>query len=204
MAEGEVVDGAGEAAEAALTMIAVGAPETVAGVVGAGAHDQRHDQCPGHPVGVVPLLANPRSVRGVLGLVLSVLPEGITHRDGTRGRTRDPALPRLVDGSAPSPLRRPANASLVLVVRDVIAVVRLPAEGGTPLPIDLGHAVEAPLVGRIGVVGVPLLHDAEEGVSPGPLPQRLGDAEGALVAVAAEVVASPPMTGAAWVSIKVA
>lgn len=204
MAEGEVVDGAGEAVEAALTMIAVGALETVAGVVGAGAHDRRHDRCPGHPAGVVPLLANPLSVRGVLGLVLSVLPEGIAHRDGTRGRTQDPALPRLVDGSAPSPLHRPANASLVLVARDVIAAVRLPAEGGTPLVTDPGHAVEAPLVGRISVVGVPLLHDAEGGASPGHLPQRLGNAEGALVTVAAEVAASPPMTGAARMSIAVA
>lgn len=204
MAEGEVVDGGGGAAEAALTMIAAGALETVAGVVGAGAHDQHHDRCLGHPAGVVPLLANPPSVRGVHGLVLSVLPEGIAHRDGTRGRTQDPALPRLVDGSAPSPLHHPANASLVLVVRDVIAVVRLPAEGDTPLVTDLGRAVEAPLVGRISVVGVPLLHDAEGGVSPGHLPQRLGDAEGVLVTVAAEVAASPPMTGVAWMSIAVA
>lgn len=166
------------------------------------AHDQRHDRCPGHLAGVVPLLVNPLSVRGVPDLDLSVLPGGIAHRDGTRGRTQDPALLHLVDGSAPSPLHRPANASLVLVVRDAIVVVRLPAEGGTPPVTDLGRAVEAPPVGRIGVVGVPLLRDAEGGAFPGPLPQRLGGAEGALVA--AEVAANPPMAGAAWMSIAVA
>jgi len=158
-AEGEDEDEVGAVGEV-LMMIEADVLEIAAGAVGADAPDPCHDPDPGRLEGVV-LLVNPLSVRGVLGLALSVLPEGIVPRDGARGRARDPARPLPVDGSVPFPPRLPVNASPLLVARGVIAVVHLPAEGGTHRMTGPSHVVEALAKGRVGVVGALLLHDAE-------------------------------------------
>lgn len=157
-----------------------------------------HDPDPGHLEGAVLHLVNPLSVPGVLGLVLSALPGGTVPRDDTRGRTRDPALPLPVDDSVLSPPHHPVNASPLPVARDVIAVVHLPAEGGTPQSTVPGHGAEALAKGRVGAVGALLLHDAERRAFPDLLPRKVGGAKGALVIVAAALAVNLRLKRAAW------
>lgn len=149
------------------------------------------------------LLVNPLSVQGALGLALSALPEGIVPRDGTRGHTRDPALPLPVDGSVLSPLHLPVSASPLLVARGVIAVVHLPAEGGTHQMIVPDHAVEALAKGRVGVAGALPLHDAERRAFLDPPLREVGGAKGALAIVAAALAVNLQLVEAAWTSIAV-
>ena len=136
---------------------------------------------------VLPLVI-PLSAQGALGPALSALPESIAPRDGTRGHTRGPVLPRLVDDSVPSPPRLPANANLALVVRSVIAVVPLLAEGGTRQAIVPGRVVGALAMGQAGVVGVPLLRDAEKRAFPDLPHRKVGGAKEAQAIAAAALV----------------
>ena len=135
------------------------------------APDPHRGPDPGRPEDAALLLVTPLSAQGVLDPAPSALPEGIAPRDGTRGRTRGLVLPHLVDGSVLSLPHLPVSACLVLVARSVIAVVPLPAEGGTRQTIDPGHVVGALDTGQVGVVGVLPLHGAESGASP-DLPRR--------------------------------
>ena len=140
--------------------------------------DPYHDLGPGRLEGVVLLLAIPLSAQGVPGPALSVLPEGIAPRDGTRGRARGPVLLRLAGGSAPSPPHLPANASLALVARSVTVVVLLLAGGGTRQMTVPSHVVEALATGQVGVVGAPP-RDAESRAYLDLLLRKVGGARGA-------------------------
>lgn len=123
-------------------------------------------------------LAIPLSAQGVLGPGLSVLPEGIAPRDGTRGHTQGPALPHLVDGSVPSPPHLLVNVSLVLVVKSAIVVVPLPAGGVTRLTTVPGRVVEALDTDPTDVAGAPRpLHGVENRASQGHLPRKAGGAK---------------------------
>lgn len=153
---------------------------------------------------MVPLLASPLSAQGVLDPALLVLPEDTAPRDGTRGHTRDPALPHPVGDSVPSPPHRLANASPPPVARGVTAVAHLPAEGDIHQMTDLGHVVEALATGRVGVVEAPPLHDAERRAFLDLLPRKVGGAKEALVIAAAALGVDPPVTETAWMSIVVA
>lgn len=150
------------------------------------------------------LLTNPLSVQGVLGLVLSVLLEGIVPQDDTRGRTRDPALPLPVGGSVLSPPHRLVNASPLLAVRGVIAVVPLTAEDGTHQMIVPDHVVEALAKGLVDVVGALLLHDAERRAFLDLLPRKVGGAKEALAIVPVALAVGPQSMEAAWTSVAVA
>lgn len=198
--EGEAVGEAGVVEEEVSTMIVVDVLEIVVGAAGAGAPGLRHDPGLGHPEDAVPLLVNPLLAQGVPDPALLVLPEGIAPRDGTRGHTRGLALPHPADGSAPSPLHHPVNVHR-LVARGVIVAVHLPAKGGTRRMSDLGHAVEALVMDRVGVVGPLPLRDAEGRASLDLLHRKAGGAEGARAIVAAAHAVNPPVMEAAWTSI---
>ena len=96
------------------------------------------------------------------------------------------------------------NVSLFLVARGVIAVVRLPAEGGTRRVTAPGRVVEALVKGQVGAAGVLPLHDAERGAFLDLLPQKVGGAKGALAIVAAALPVNPRLMQAARTSIAVA
>lgn len=163
-----------------------------------------HGPGPGLPEGVVlPLPVNPLSVQGVLDPALSVLPEGIVPRDGTRGRTLDPALLLPVDGSVLSPLHRPVNAYLLPVARGVIVVAHLPAEGGTHQMTVPGHAVEALARGLASAVEALPLLDAERRASLDRLPRKVGGAKETLVLVAAALAVNLQLAEDAWIPIVV-
>jgi len=204
----EAVGGAEAVGEEGLMMIVAGVLETVAGAAGADAPGPCHDPGPDHLEDVVLLLANPLSVQGVLGPALLVQPEDTAPRDGTRGHTRDPALPHPVGGSVLSPPHRLANASPPPVARGAIAVVHLPAEGDIHQITDLGHVVGALATGRVGVAGAPPLHDAERRVSLDLLPRGVGGVKEAIAiaaaAAAAALAVDPPVIETAWMSIVVA
>ena len=169
------------------------------------APDLRHGPGPGQLEGVVLLLVTPLSAQGVLGPAPSALLEGIAPRDVTRGRTRGPALPHLVDGSVLSLPHLPVNAYLVLAARSVIAAVLLPVEGGTRQTIVPGHVVGALATGQVGVVGVlPLLHGAESEASPDLLHRKVGGAKGAQAIAAAALVVNLPVEETTWTPIVVA
>ena len=146
----------------------------------------------------------PLSARGVLGPDLSALPEGIAPRDGTQGHTQGPALPHLVDGSVPSPRHLLVNASLALVARSVIAVVRLPAEDATHLTTAPGRVAEALATGQVGVVGVHPPHDAESRAPQDLLPLKVGGAKEARTAAAATLVANLPVAQTTRMSVAAA
>jgi len=158
-----------------------------------------HDPGPGHLEGGGLLLVIPLSARGVPGPDLSVLPEGIAPRDGTRGRTQGPALPHLVDGSGPSPPHLPVNANLVLVGKSVIVVVPLPAEGAIHPMTAPGHVVEALATGRVGVVGVPPPRDAESRAPRDLLPRKVGGAREAQAIAAVALVVNLPVVQTTWI-----
>lgn len=150
------------------------------------------------------LLVNPLSVRGVLGPALSARPEGIVPRDGTRGRTRDPVLPLPVDDSVPSPPHLHANATPLLVARDVIAVARPPAEGDTHQMAVPGHVAEVSAKGQLGVAGALPLHGAERRAFLDLLPLEVGGAREAPQIVAATLAVNLQLMGVAWTPIAVA
>jgi hypothetical protein len=157
---------------------------------------------PGHLEDVV-LPVTPLSAQEVLGPAPSALPEGTVPRDGTRGRTRGPVLPHLVDGSVLSLPHLPVNASLVLVARSVIVAVHLPAEGGTRQKIVLDHVAGALATGQVGAVRVRPLHGAEGGASLGLLHRKVGGAEAAQAIAAAVLVVNLPVAETAWTPIVV-
>ena len=143
------------------------------------------------------------SVQGVLGLGLSVLPDGIAPQDGTRGHTRGPALPHLVDGSVLSPPRLPVNARLLLVVRNVIAVVPLLAGGGTLQAIVQGHVVGALPTGQADAVEALPFHGVENKASPDLLHRKVGGANEARAIAAAALAADLPLMETTWTLIVV-
>jgi len=168
------------------------------------APDPHHGPGPGHLEDVVLLLVTPLSAQGVLGPAPSTLLEGIAPREGTRGRTRGPALPHPVDGSVLSLPHLPVNACLVLVVRSVTAVVPLPAGGGIHQTIVPGHVAGALATGQAGVVGVLPLHGAESGASPDLLHREVGGAKEAQAIAAAALVVNHLMVETTWMPIVVA
>ena len=215
--EGEAVGAVGAVVEEVLKAIVADALGTPAGVAEAeyvsntltnnttdkmfhSALNPYHDPGPGRLEGGA-LLVIPPSARGVPGPDLSALPEGIALLDGSRGHTQGPVLPHLVDGSVPSPQHLPVNASLVLVVRSVIAVVPLPAEGATRPMTAPGHVVEALAMGQVGVVGVPPLHDAESRASQDPPPRKVGDANEVRATTAATLVVNLLAAQTTWTSV---
>ena len=216
--EGEAAGVVGAVVEEVLKVIVADALGTPAGVAGAeyvsntlinnttdemfhSAPNPYHDPGPGHLEGGVLLLAIPLSARGVPGHDLSALPEGIAPRDGTRGHTQGPTLPHLADGSVLSPQHLPVNASLVLVARSAIAVVPLPAEDATRPMTAPGHVVEALATGQVGVVGVPLPHDAESRASQDLLPREVGGAKEARATAAVTLVVNLPVAQTTWTSV---